>query len=100
MDLLAPSAGIHAWTGGAIGSMTIAVMTRASLGHSGQALSASTATRAVYASIVIAALARICAAVDPTYSIPRLAIAGIAWTGAFLGFALAYAPLLCSTRKL
>ncbi|WP_431015643.1 NnrS family protein [Bradyrhizobium pachyrhizi] len=100
LDLVAPSAGIHAWTGGAIGSMTIAVMTRASLGHTGQELSASTATQAVYASIIIAALARICAAVDPTYSIPLLMIAGIAWAGAFLGFALAYAPLLCSARKL
>jgi uncharacterized protein involved in response to NO len=36
VDLVAPSAGIHAWTGGAIGSMTIAVMTRASLGHTGR----------------------------------------------------------------
>ncbi|MCP1966604.1 NnrS family protein [Bradyrhizobium elkanii] len=100
LDLVAPSAGVHAWTGGAIGSMTIAVMTRASLGHTGQALSASTATQAVYASIIVAALARICASVEPAYSIPLLMIAGIAWTGAFLGFALAYAPLLCSARKL
>ncbi|GEC55519.1 uncharacterized protein involved in response to NO [Bradyrhizobium japonicum] len=99
LDLVAPSAGIHAWTGGAIGSMTIAVMTRASLGHTGQELSASTATQAVYASIIIAALARICAAVDPTYSIPLLVIAGVAWTGAFLGFALAYAPALCRARR-
>ncbi|MGN8545011.1 NnrS family protein [Bradyrhizobium sp. 13971] len=100
LDLVAPSAGVHAWTGGAIGSMTIAVMTRASLGHTGQALSASTATQAVYALIIVAALARICASVEPAYSIPLLMIAGIAWTGAFLGFALAYAPLLCSARKL
>ncbi|MBR1208504.1 MULTISPECIES: NnrS family protein [unclassified Bradyrhizobium] len=99
LDFVAPSAGIHAWTGGAIGSMTIAVMTRASLGRTGQALAASPATQAVYASIIVAALARICAAVDPTYSIPLLMIAGIAWTGAFLGFALAYTPLLCSARK-
>jgi uncharacterized protein involved in response to NO len=99
LDVVAPSAGIHAWTGGAIGSMTIAVMTRASLGHTGQALSASIATQAVYAAIVIAAFARICAALDPTYSIPLLTIAGVAWAGAFLGFAFAYAPLLCSARK-
>ena len=66
VDLVAPSAGIHAWTGGAIGSMTIAVMTRASLGHTGQALSASVATQFVYASIVVAALARICAALEPS----------------------------------
>ncbi len=99
LDILAPAAGIHAWTGGAIGSMTIAVMTRASLGHTGQALSASIPTQAVYAAIVVAALARICAALDPTYSIPLLMIAGMAWAAAFLGFALAYAPLLCRARK-
>ena len=100
VDLVAPSAGIHAWTGGAIGSMTIAVMTRASLGHTGQALSASIATQFVYASIVIAALARVCAALEPAHSVPLLMVAGVAWAGAFLGFAFVYAPLLCRVRKL
>lgn len=99
VDFVVPGAGVHAWTGGAIGSMTIAVMTRASLGHTGQALSASRATQAVYAAIVVAAVARICAALHPDYSIPLLMVAGVAWTAAFLGFALAYAPLLCRTRK-
>jgi len=28
-----------------------------------------------------------------------LMIAGVAWAAAFLGFALAYAPLLCSARR-
>lgn len=99
LDLVAPSAGIHAWTGGAIGSMTIAVMTRASLGHTGQALSASVATQLVFASIVIAALARVCAALEPAHSVALLTVAGIAWAAAFLGFALVYAPLLCRARK-
>ena len=99
VDLVADSAGIHAWTSGAIGSMTIAVMTRASLGHAGQALSASVATQLVYAAIVVAALARICAALELSHSIPLLTISGVAWTGAFLGFALVYAPLLCGARK-
>lgn len=99
VDLVAPGAGIHAWTGGAIGSMTIAVMTRASLGHTGQALSASFLIQGVYAAIVVAAVARICATLDPTYSASLLTISGIAWAGAFFGFALAYAPLLCRSRK-
>ncbi len=99
VDLVAPSAGIHAWTGGAVGSMTIAVMTRATLGHTGQALSASVATQFVYASIVVAALARVCASLEPAHSVPLLTIAGIAWAAAFLGFAFAYAPLLCGARK-
>ena len=50
-----PSAGIHAWTGGAIGTMTLAVMTRATLGHTGHALHGLAATQAIYAAIVIAA---------------------------------------------
>ncbi len=37
------SAGIHAWTAGAFGMMTLAVMTRASLGHTGQPLAAGPA---------------------------------------------------------
>jgi uncharacterized protein involved in response to NO len=79
--------------------MTLAVMSRASLGHTGQALSASVLTQVIYASIVIAAVARICAALDPDRSIPLLTTSGLAWTVAFLGFALAYAPLLCRARK-
>lgn len=99
LDLVASGAGVHAWTGGAIGSMTIAVMTRASLGHTGQALSASVLTQGVYAAIVIAAVARVCAAVEPSHAIPLLSVSGIAWAAAFFGFALAYSPLLCRARK-
>src|SRR5262245_55812876 len=81
LALVIPSAAVHAWTGGAIGSMTIAVMTRASLGHTGRALSASFVTQVVYASIVVAALARICAALEPSHAIPLLTVAGVAWAG-------------------
>jgi uncharacterized protein involved in response to NO len=99
-DLVAPGAGVHAWTGGAIGSMTLAVMTRASLGHTGQALKATVLVQAVYAAIVIAALARVCAALQPGYSASLLIVSGLAWTLAFFGFAIAYAPALCRARKL
>lgn len=99
VELVAPGAGVHAWTGGAIGSMTIAVMTRASLGHTGQALSASVLTHGVYAAIVVAAIARVCAALDPGHGLPLLMVSGTAWALAFFGFAVAYAPLLCRSRR-
>lgn len=99
LDLVAAGAGVHAWTGGAIGTMTIAVMTRASLGHTGRALSASPATQAIYLAVVVAALARVCAALEPAHSSILLLVAGAAWTVAFLGFALTYGPLLCTARK-
>ena len=38
LGLIPATAGIHAWTGGGVGTMTLAVMTRASLGHTGREL--------------------------------------------------------------
>jgi uncharacterized protein involved in response to NO len=96
---LPPSAGIHAWMAGGAGVMTLAVMTRATLGHTGQPLSASTATQAIYASIIIAALARICAVLDGAYSEVLLHVAALAWVFAFLGFAIAFGPLLLGMRR-
>ncbi len=90
LELLSTGAGIHAWTGGAIGIMTLAVMSRASLGHTGRALAATAAVQAIYLLLVVAALARICASIHPAWSGTLLHIAGGAWAAAFVGFALAY----------
>ena len=98
-DLVAPSAGIHAWTGGAIGTMTLAVMTRATLGHTGQTLRASPATHLIYAAVVIAALSRVGAVLQPEHGGPLLAVASVAWAIAFTGFAAAYGPALCRPMK-
>jgi uncharacterized protein involved in response to NO len=94
-----PSAGIHAWMAGAAGVMTLAVMTRATLGHTGQQLSASPATQAIYAAIIVAALARICAVLDSAHSEVLLHVAAFAWVLAFFGFAIAFGPLLLGIRR-
>ena len=98
-DIVPVSAGIHAWMAGAAGIMTLAVMTRASLGHTGQELTASRATQAIYLAIFVAAVARICAVLHPAASEVLLHIAGFAWVAAFFGFALAYGPLLLGSRR-
>ncbi len=90
LSLLPAAGGIHAWTGGAMGVMTLAVMSRASLGHTGRALAATLSVQVVYGLAVAAALARICAAIHPSWSDALLHMAGLAWVGAFVGFALAY----------
>ncbi|OPY95081.1 short-chain dehydrogenase [Bradyrhizobium sacchari] len=95
---LPPSAGIHAWMAGAAGTMTLAVMTRASLGHTGQALTASPATQAIYVAIVVAAVARVCAVVVPAHGDVLLHLAAFGWVAAFLGFAIAFGPLLAGSR--
>jgi uncharacterized protein involved in response to NO len=86
------SAGLHAWTTGAIGLMTLAVMTRAALGHTGRPLVASGATQAVYAFAIVAALVRIIAAFAGSSRL--LHLAAFAWLAAFGGYAMSYAPLL------
>ena len=93
--ITAPSAGIHAWTAGAMGLMTLAIMSRASLGHIGRALIASPGLQAVYTTALLAALARICAVLHPPWSEGLMYVAAFAWTTAFLGFAFLYAPILC-----
>jgi uncharacterized protein involved in response to NO len=92
-----PSAGLHAWTAGAVGMMTLAVMTRASLGHTGHRLAAGVATQAIYLCALVAALARIAAAFVP--DVVLLHVAAFAWLAAFGGFVLAYGPLLVQPRR-
>jgi uncharacterized protein involved in response to NO len=91
-DAVPLSAGLHAWTAGAIGMMTLAVMTRATLGHTGRPLQASVITQAIYASVFVGAVLRIVSGC--TGSIVLLEAGGALWMLGFAGFALAYAPLL------
>jgi uncharacterized protein involved in response to NO len=90
------SAGIDAWTGGAIGLMTLAMMTRATLGHTGQPLQAGAATRMIYICIVAAALLRIVASF--TGSTIVLEYAGMAWIAGFSCFVLLYGSLLATHK--
>jgi len=99
LDIIVPSAGIHAWTVGAAGTMTLAVMTRASLGHTGNTLTASAVTQAVYAAVVIAAIARICVSLEPASSEALLPVTVFAWCVAFFGFAASYGPMLMGRRR-
>ena len=96
---VAAGAGIHAWMVGAAGVMTLAVMSRATLGHSGAQLTASVTTQAIYAAIIVAALSRICADIEPVYSEPLLHVAAFAWAAAFIGFAISFGPLLVRGGK-
>jgi uncharacterized protein involved in response to NO len=99
IDLVPADTGTHAWTVGAAGTLTLAVMTRASLGHTGNALNASAVTQAIYAVVVIAALARICSSLEPAWSELLLHVSAFAWVAAFFGFAASYGPLLVGAQR-
>lgn len=94
---LTMSAALHGWTTGAIGVMTLAVMTRATLGHSGHSLSAGAGTTALYALIALAALARVGAGLRPDW--PLAEVAALAWIAAFAAFVAIYGPLLMTRRE-
>lgn len=94
LGTLGMAAAQHLWMAGAIGLMTLAVMTRATLGHSGRALSAGPGTIGLYLAGLAAVLARVAAGVWPIEAMLLHALSALAWIGAFAGFALLYGPLL------
>ncbi len=99
VGVIPATAAIHAWTAGAFGIMTLAVMTRATLGHTGHELTASPATQFIYATAILAAVSRIWAGVQPEWSELLLHLAAFAWVVAFLEMALVYGPKLCRKRR-
>lgn len=84
----------HFWMAGAIGLMTLAVMTRATLGHTGQALTAGAGTVAIYLALILSVLARVSGGVWPEFSGPLNTVAGLFWIAAFGGFAVVYGALM------
>jgi uncharacterized protein involved in response to NO len=90
---------LHALTVGAIGTMTLAVMTRASLGHAGRPLHAGPGTSAVYLLVTLAAALRFAAPLLGEHAVLSTALAGCAWSAAFALFAFLYGPLLLGTKR-
>lgn len=96
--LVPQAAATHALTVGAIGCMTLAVMARAALGHTGRELKAGPALTLVFAAIVAAALLRIAAGFWPD-RMTLLHLSAAAWIAAFGGFSALFAPLLLRARR-
>jgi len=88
---------MHAWTVGSVGLTTLAVMTRASLGHTGRPLVATAPIQLLYISVFVAAVARVAAAFDVGRE-PLLYVSAAAWVLAFFGFAVVYWPVLTRPR--
>ena len=97
-DPVLNSAGLHALSAGAIGTMTLAVMTRATLGHTGRKLHANAGTVALFAAITTSAVLRVAAGVVPSINVPLLIGAGILWLTAFAAFVGIYGPMHLARR--
>ena len=92
------SAGVHALTAGGMATMILAVMTRASLGHTARELKAAPLTIAAYACVTIGALVRVAASLGLRPYAIILDIAGTFWGAAMLLFLTVYLPILWRPR--
>lgn len=95
-----PEVGVlHIFAIGTISMMMLAVMTRATRGHTGRKLKSSRMTNISYVLLGCVALVRPLAELVPALSTEILAVAAIGWTASFGLFVVEHAPLLWSGRK-
>lgn len=94
-DLLSPTAAMHVLSIGAVGCMTLAVMTRAALGHTGRALKVSGPITLSYGMVALAALVRgIGLELFPAHYYTVIFAAGALWIAGFAIFSAVYVPIL------
>lgn len=85
-DWIDAATALHAWTVGAFGLMPIAIMIRATRGHTGRPLTAPPATVAIFAVILAATLLRLGAGAELIEPALGLRLAGVCWSLGFLGY--------------
>ncbi len=89
---------IHALTVGAIGGMTLGMMTRTARGHTGRPLRADGFELACFLLIQAAALIRVFGAMLPSWYLPGIQVSGLLWAAAFGIYVLRYWPILTRPR--
>jgi uncharacterized protein involved in response to NO len=99
VPLITPSTAIHALTVGAIGSLTLGMMSRVALAHTGRAIVASTPIIAAFIFINLSAILRVVIPiVMPGFYWSGLVISGLLWAVAFALFVIYYTPILIQPR--
>ncbi|MEJ2230755.1 MAG: NnrS family protein [Nitrospirales bacterium] len=91
---LQPENAVHALTTGAVGAMTLAIMTRASLGHTGRPRHAGPMTIIIYSLVNLGAILRVFGPATALSTPLVLSLSAMAWSGAYVLFALVYGRYL------
>ena len=91
---------IHALTIGAIGGLTIGMMTRTARGHTGRPLRAEAADVVCYGLVMAAAIVRVLVRAGVAFRVTSQTVvgAGACWVVAFALFTAAYGPSLLRGR--
>jgi uncharacterized protein involved in response to NO len=92
------SLAIHALTVGAVGGLTIGMMTRTARGHTGRVLETSSAETAAYLLVMAAAVARVFGPLVAGWTVPAIIVSGVLWAAAFALFTVCYWPILSRPR--
>ncbi len=96
---VAASAPTHALTVGAIGSLTLGMMTRTARGHTGRPLRADRFDVACYVLVLTAALVRVAGPlIAPAQTLHAVLWSAALWSAGFALFALRYWPVLTRAR--
>lgn len=99
LGVTALSLALHAFTAGAIGTLTLGMMARVSLGHTGRLLESPRAIHPAFALVTLAAGARVLwPLVDSGSHTGAVLTSGLLWILAFSIFVLVYAPMLVLRR--
>ena len=99
VDVVTRSAAFHALTVGAMAGLIVGMITRTALGHTGRPLEAGLAETCMYVLIVLAAIARVAAALLPAAYYPAALVTSmVCWVSAFLAYVVVYGPYLWRAR--
>lgn len=91
-------AALHVIAIGGIGGMTLSIMTRAALGHTGRDLTVRGEVVLAYVLVPLAALARYVGSAAPEFYYVGVLTSGALWLVAFTLFTAAYLPVLLGPR--
>lgn len=95
----AADASLHAFTTGGIGVLTLGMMARVSLGHTGRVLEPASLMTLAFVAINLAALIRVALPLFfPAVYVQGMTAAGLLWMAAFGLFVWVYAPMLLRPR--
>jgi uncharacterized protein involved in response to NO len=99
MELLAGSYAAHAFTVGAVGGLTLGMMTRTARGHTGRPLIADGFELIVFLLIQVAAVVRVFGGIAwPRLYMVSIQLSGLLWAAAFSLYAVRYWPVLTRPR--
>jgi uncharacterized protein involved in response to NO len=99
MGWIAPNLATHALTVGLIGALTLGMMTRTALGHTGRLLRAGRMETAAYLSVLAAGVVRVFVPLlVPAWLLPAVGLSAVLWSLAFMLYLVRYTPFLLRTR--